>query len=166
MLLVSSGILLPWRRSSGSGKLMRRILALFVLIVAAAWFVPRAALPILRANARRPAVEHRSSTVERIVLAASDAGLPPRIAVLRFWHESRWQHMRSGRVIESMGNCGIAQLNRRYTKGACSMTEEQSIREGVRQLAGYWREFGSVGLTVTAYTKGPGVARGMKNAKR
>ncbi len=100
------------------------------------------------------------STVERIVSASMDAGLPPHIALDRFWHESRWRHTVDGKILRDNGqDCGIAQLRERWTPGACSMTEDESIHEGVRQLAGYWREFHDERLTRIAYVAGASVAR-------
>ena len=139
---------------------MRTVILQLSALLLAAWYVPRAVFPVLLANVSRPAVIQPAPDVtQRIIMAAADAGLPPRIALLRFWHESRWKHSNLGKVIESQGNCGISQLNRKYTRNACLMTEAESIREGVRQLAGYWSEFGDERLVVLAYVSGPTVAR-------
>ncbi len=144
---------------------LRRVLLLSALMVAMFAAIPKGLIDAYRANYLRPHVPHRTSVVERIVLAAADAGLPPRIAVLRFWYESRWRHTdASGYILESNGNCGIAQLNRRYTRAACAMTEEESIREGVRQLAGYQREFGER-LALIAYTHGPSIAHALQRGE-
>lgn len=96
---------------------------------------------------------------QRVIQAALDAGLPPEIALQRFWAESRFIHSKDGLIVKSLGNCGIAQLNETFNPGACSMTEDESIREGVRQLAEYWREFGDERRVVTAYVQGISAAR-------
>ncbi len=100
------------------------------------------------------------STIEKIVTASMDAGLPPQIALDRFWHESKWVHAVDGVILrgDHGQDCGIAQLRERWTPGACSMTEDESIHEGVRQLATYWRRFHSERLTRIAYVSGLSVA--------
>lgn len=99
------------------------------------------------------------STIEKIVTASMDVGLPPHIALDRFWHESRWRHIVDGKVLRNnVHDCGIAQLQERFNPGACSMTEDQSIHEGVRQLSSYWNRFHSERLTRIAYVSGLSVA--------
>ncbi len=104
-------------------------------------------------------VTAQPSTIEKIVTASMDAGLPPQIALDRFWHESRWRHTVDGIILRNnTHDCGIAQLNERFNPKACSMSEDQSIHEGVRQLATYWRLFHSERLARIAYVSGLSVA--------
>ncbi len=132
---------------------MTRFLAASIVALGVYAHIPQPEIMII------PAVRI-PSTIERIVSASMDAELPPHIALDRFWHESRWRHIVDGKILRNNGHdCGIAQLSLRWNPGACDMTEDQSIREGVRQLAGYWREFHDERLVRISYTAGESVAR-------
>lgn len=139
---------------------MTRLFLTYVALSGLMLVALKLAAPTLVTNSLRPSTPRPNPDIsQRIIFPALDQELPPDIALIRFWEESRWTHMRDGAVIESNGNCGIAQLNAKYNPGACQMTETESIHEGVRQLADYWREFEDRRLVMIAYTAGPAVAR-------
>lgn len=141
---------------------MIRNLTWALMIVTFVFAVPHYGRPIVQANDSRPDVPPRSpSTEERIAFAAVDAGLPPRIALARFWEESRYRHVdEDGNVLRgSLDDCGIAQLRERFFPGSCSMTEDESIQAGVELMAEYWEEFHSARLVHLAYKAGPAAAR-------
>ncbi|MEO8098490.1 MAG: hypothetical protein ABI811_12380 [Acidobacteriota bacterium] len=93
---------------------------------------------------------------ERIVIASLEAGLPPQIALDTAWRESRWIHVRNGRVLTDPNHVsfGLFGLNHSYYPDASHMSEGEAIHAGVEHLARLWRTYRSARLVHLAYLHG------------
>ena len=105
---------------------------------------------------------------ERIVIASLEAGLPPQIALDTAWRESRWIHIRDGRVLADPDHraFGLFGLNKTYYPGAARMSEDEAIQQGVAHLARLWRKYRSERLVHLAYLHGESWVLAHANTRR